>query len=136
MQPRYLAGRWVAVTKENGFWGDRLAVDVAAEPWGPWLTGYDAVVTGRGADPRLNTYHAHPVPWTGSAGGLVVSLSQNARDMHADAFPFPERYRPIVMSVPFPTLEEAAARATVDQAAAAEQAVPIIPEPRQNDRSP
>ena len=50
MQPRYLNGRWVAVTKENGFWGDRLAVDVAADPWGPWLTGYGAVVTGRGAD--------------------------------------------------------------------------------------
>jgi hypothetical protein len=55
--------------------------------------------------------------------------------MHADAFPFPERYRPIVMSVPFPTLEEAAARATAEQAAAATTAT-AIPEPRQNDRSP
>jgi hypothetical protein len=54
--------------------------------------------------------------------------------MHADAFPFPERYRPIVMSVPFPTLEQAAARATAEQAAAA--AATAIPEPRQNDRSP
>ena len=53
--------------------------------------------------------------------------------MHADAFLYPERYRPIVMSVPFPTLEEAAARATAEQAGAAATA---IPEPRQNDRSP
>ena len=133
MQPRYLDGRWVAVTKANGFWGDRLAVDVAAEPWGPWLTGYDAVVTGRGADPRLNTYHAHPLPWASGSGTLVVGLSQNARDMHADAFPFPERYRPIVMSVPFPTLEQAAATATAEQVGAAARA---IPEPRQNDRWP
>ena len=30
MQPRFIDGRWVAVTKENGFWGENVAVDVAA----------------------------------------------------------------------------------------------------------
>ena len=29
MQPRFIDGRWVAVTKENGFWGEKVAVDVA-----------------------------------------------------------------------------------------------------------
>jgi len=132
MQPRYLDGRWVAVTKENGFWGERLAVDVAADPWGPWVTGHEAALKGRGADPRLNTYHAHALPWLGAGGNLVMAVSQNARNMHADAFPFPERYRPIVMSVPFPTLDQAASTANAN----AEQAGPVIPEPRENDRSP
>ncbi len=130
MQPRDLDGRWVAVTKENGFWGERLAVDVAGDPWGPWVTGHEAAVKGRGGDPRLNTYHAHALPWIGAGGTLVVAVSQNARNMPVDAFPFPERYRPIVMSMPFPALEQAAANAT------AEQIGPIIPEPRENDRSP
>ena len=61
-----------------------------------------------------------------------MSVSQNARNMHRDAFPFPERYRPIVMSVPFPTLDQAASTAKAN----AEQAGPVIPEPRENDRSP
>ena len=38
MQPRFLDGRWVAVTKVDGYWGDDLAIDVAAHPWGPWTT--------------------------------------------------------------------------------------------------
>ena len=28
MQPRFLDGRWVAVTKVDGYWGDDLAIDV------------------------------------------------------------------------------------------------------------
>ncbi|MGD9999923.1 MAG: hypothetical protein AB7U39_23645, partial [Ilumatobacteraceae bacterium] len=36
MQPRYLNGQWVAVTKVDGYWGEQLAVDVATDPWGPW----------------------------------------------------------------------------------------------------
>ena len=31
MQPRFLAGQWVAVTKVDGYWGEELAVDGAAE---------------------------------------------------------------------------------------------------------
>ena len=38
MQPRYLAGQWVAVTKVDGYWAEELSVDVAVHPWGPWHT--------------------------------------------------------------------------------------------------
>ena len=38
MQPRFLDGRWVSVTKVDGYWGDELAIDVAPAPWGPWTT--------------------------------------------------------------------------------------------------
>ena len=40
----------------------------------------------------MNTYHAHLMPWL-DGGALVVSVSQNARDMGRHAFPHPERYR-------------------------------------------
>jgi hypothetical protein len=127
MQPRFVDGRWIAVTKENGFWGDHLAVDIAAQPWGPWTTVQEDLVTGRGGDPLLNTYHAHALPWRGSDGSLVVSLSQNAREMRRDAYPHPERYRPIVLTLPFPD-------ATAPPVARAETLETRIPERRENRR--
>jgi hypothetical protein len=91
MQPRFVADRWVAVTKVDGYWGDDLAVDVAIAPWGPWTTVSRRSLPPRGGDPLMNTYHAHLMPWTN--GGLVVGVSQNARDMLRDAWPRPDRYR-------------------------------------------
>jgi hypothetical protein len=101
MQPRVIDGRWVAVTKVDGYWGDDLAVDVAAHPWGPWMTVTRRPLAPRGGDPAMNTYHAHLVPWT-SGGGLVVSVSQNARDMLRDAWPRPDRYRLQFLAVSMP----------------------------------
>jgi len=92
MQPRYLNGQWVAVTKVNGYWGESLAVDVANDPWGPWTTTESRSIEPRGGDPLMNTYHAHLMPWL-DGGSLVVSISQNARNMLRDAWPAPHRYR-------------------------------------------
>ncbi len=92
MQPRYLNGQWVAATKVNGYWGEQLAIDVANDPWGPWTTVEQRPVPPRGSDPLMNTYHAHVLPWL-SGGSLVVSVSQNARNMQRDAWPVPARYR-------------------------------------------
>ena len=92
MQPRFLGGHWVAVTKVDGYWADELAVDVAEQPWGPWTTVSRRALAPRGGDPLMNTYHAHLMPWL-SDGSLVVAVSQNARDMLRDAWPHPERYR-------------------------------------------
>ena len=92
MQPRFLDGRWVAATKVDGYWGEELAIDVATEPWGPWTTVIRRPLAPRGGDPLMNTYHAHLMPWL-DGGALVVSVSQNARDMGRHAFPHPERYR-------------------------------------------
>jgi hypothetical protein len=94
MQPRYLDGEWVAVTKVDGYWGEQLAVDVANEPWGPWTTTEVRDLTPRGGDALSNTYHAYLMPWLDASGRLVVSYSQNARNMLRDAWPHPERYRP------------------------------------------
>jgi hypothetical protein len=92
MQPRFIADQWVAATKQDGFWGDELYVDVATDPWGPWTTVSRVRADPRAGDPLMNTYHAHLMPWL-DAGSLVVSISQNGRDMLEDAFPHPERYR-------------------------------------------
>jgi hypothetical protein len=113
MQPRYLGGQWVAVTKENGFWGDDVAVDVATAPWGPWTTVQQVAVE---TDPVLNTYGALALPWTNPDGSLVVSLSRNARDMRRDAYPFPERYRPTFLALPFPTPPATAAATSAEPA--------------------
>ncbi len=93
MQPRYLDGHWVAATKVGGYWGDDLVIDVAADPWGPWETVERRRLRPRGDDALMNTYHAHLLPWL-AGGDLVVSVSQNARNMLAHAWPHPERYRP------------------------------------------
>ncbi len=93
MQPRFLDGQWVAATKVDGYWGDELSIDVANNPWGPWTTVDRRWLSPRGSDPAMNTYHAHLLPWRSGNGSLIVSVSQNARQMTADAFPHPERYR-------------------------------------------
>ena len=92
MQPRFLAGQWVAVTKVDGYWAEELSVDVAVHPWGPWHTVARGPLVPRGADPKMNTYHAHLAPWL-DGSSLVIGTSQNARDMQRDAWPHPERYR-------------------------------------------
>ena len=110
MQPRYLDGRWVAVTKVDGYWGDELAVDVAEQPWGPWSTVSRRPLAPRGGDPLMNTYHAHLLPSSG--GWLVISASQNARDMLRDAWPNPARYRLQLISHVMPEPPPAATSTT------------------------
>ncbi len=67
MQPRYLDGQWVATTAVDGYWGDKLAVDVAPQPWGPWTTVQYSDLAPRNGDPKMNTYHAQPLPWRGGS---------------------------------------------------------------------
>ena len=93
MQPRFIDGQWVAATKVDGYWGEQLVVEVANHPWGPWTTTEFRGLSPRGGDNRMNTYHAHLLPYRSSGGSLIVTVSQNARQMTADAFPYPERYR-------------------------------------------
>jgi hypothetical protein len=93
MQPRFLDGQWVAATKVDGYWGEELSIDVANNPWGPWTTVERRGLSPRNGDLTMNTYHAHLLPWRAGNGALIVTVSQNARQMTADAFPHPERYR-------------------------------------------
>ena len=101
MQPRLVDGQWVAATAVNGYWGDELEIDVANDPWGPWTTVRSGRLFPRGFDPLRNTYHAHLAPWRDGAGNLVVTVSNNARDMLRDAWPNPSMYRPIAFATPW-----------------------------------
>ena len=92
MEPRYISGQWVAATKVDGYWGDELSIDVANNPWGPWTTVEHRGISPRNGDSTMNTYNAFLMPWL-SGGNLVVSVSQNGRNMLASAYPHPERYR-------------------------------------------
>jgi hypothetical protein len=101
MQPRYLDGQWVAATAVDGYWGDSLAVDVAEHPWGPWSTVQYGPLEPRNADPKMNTYHAHLLPWRDGFGSIQITVSNNARNMLRDAWPYPQRYRPMVIFAPY-----------------------------------
>jgi len=117
MQPMLMSGQWIAVTKKDGFWGEDLVVDRAKDPWGPWETIQEGLVADKPIDPIKNNYHAHPIPWRTEGSGLIVSISQNARDMIRDAYPHPEMYRLMFFTVPFPEdvlLSNLPATATVD----------------------
>ncbi len=100
-QPRFMDGQWVSVSADDGYWGDALTVDVANDPWGPWTTVATGPLLPRNADPLMNTYHAHLAPWRDAAGNLVVTVSNNARNMLAHAWPRPDRYRPMAFSWPW-----------------------------------
>ncbi|MDX2378716.1 MAG: hypothetical protein QNM02_03025 [Acidimicrobiia bacterium] len=112
-QPRYLDGQWVGVAAVNGYWGDEFSVDVANEPWGPWTTVESHPIRPRAGDPTMNTYHAQLAPWRDAAGNLVVTMSNNARDMRRDAWPHPHRYRPMAFLAPWAAAPSAVPSTTV-----------------------
>ncbi|MFT3855732.1 MAG: hypothetical protein QM733_23850 [Ilumatobacteraceae bacterium] len=118
LQPRWLGDRWVAVSKLDGYWGDTLTIDVAADPWGPWTTSETRALPGDSA--LTNTYHAQLLPWLGDGGQVVVSYSRNARNMTRDTWPHPERYR-----IAFTT----AAAPAVPATRPSREATPLPPEP-------
>ncbi len=96
MQPRFLDGQWVASTKVDGYWGEDLVIDVANDPWGPWTPVDYFRLQPRGNDPLKNSYHAQILPFRDKFGSVLVVVSNNARNMLRDAYPRPERYRPMV----------------------------------------
>jgi hypothetical protein len=96
MQPRFIDGQWVSATKIDGYWGEDLVIDVAPAPWGPWTPVELFRLEPRGNDPAKNTYHAHLLPWRDQFGSVLIVVSNNARNMLRDAWPRPDRYRPMV----------------------------------------
>ena len=86
MQPRYLDGQWVAATKVDGYWGERAGDRRRPRPVGSVDHRRSACADAarqRSADEHL----PRPPDAVADGGGLVVSVSQNARDMPRDAWP-------------------------------------------------
>jgi hypothetical protein len=92
MIPVYLDGRWFSATKVDGFVGNRITVDTAPRPWGPWTTFYAQPSWPRGDPAATVTYHALVLPWLDPSGGLIVSLSQVPP--HLETKEAPALYRP------------------------------------------
>jgi hypothetical protein len=101
MQPRFMRGRWVAVTKKDGLWGTRTIVEIAARPWGPWRVVSRRIIRPfRGYD-EMNNYQPIILPYRGPRGGLIIAMSQNARNW-LDAVEDFSMYRPQVYAEPWP----------------------------------
>ena len=83
-------GACIAITKEGDWWGDRIYVDVADLPTGPFRTV--AVIDADEQDPELNNYFAGVVASRNDE--LVVGLSHNRWDGHRS-----DVYRPTFESV-------------------------------------
>lgn len=102
MQPRRFGpGQWVSVTKENGFFGDELLIDVAEQPWGPWRTVDRFVYETRYGNDVGNSYGPVLMPRRDSNGNLTVVISQNAWDFKVSVND-PRHYRPGVLTVDWP----------------------------------
>ena len=101
MQPRFIGGQWVSTTKVDGYWGDKIAVDVAGNP-GVHGTPCATTRSPRGNDPKMNTYRT-PTCSHGATGygSVLISVSNNARNMRRDAWTNPHRYRPMFFHVPY-----------------------------------
>jgi hypothetical protein len=102
MQPRFVDGRWLAVTKAEGFYGTEIVVDVAPAAQGPWQEAARVRAPRRREDPRVTSYHAYPLPWRGAGGTLAILVSQNALDALDAPAPEAWMYRPLVMTLSWP----------------------------------
>ena len=94
MHPVLIDGRWVAVTKADGFLGADIVVDTAPDPWGPWTTVATAPATPRGDPADMVTYAPIPMPWLDHNGDVVVGLSQIDVAWQTHDGGDPARYRP------------------------------------------
>lgn len=89
--------RFVGVTKEGDWWGDRIFVDVAPAAQGPWRTIAEVPVAPRCA--ACNTYFASFVaPPTPTA--LTIGVSNNAFPDGSSRRYDPRTYSPSVVVVP------------------------------------
>ena len=93
MLPVPIDGKWVSATKQDGFLGSAVLVDVADHPWGPYTTVKTLLALPRNLDTTdMVTYHALVLPWLDPSGGLIVSLSQIPLALGAEDAP--PKYRP------------------------------------------
>ena len=71
----YINGRWIAITKVNDWWGDRIEIDLANRPEGPFTTVRWIPTPAK--CPTCNTYFASLIPYPASDGSMIVGLSNN-----------------------------------------------------------
>ena len=100
MRPVLIGGRWLSVTKVDGFLGNELVVDSAEHPWGPWTQVSARPAAPRGSPDGLVTYAPIPMPWLDRNGELIVGLSQIDIQWPSHNGGDPARYRPHYFDIP------------------------------------
>ncbi|MFT3853920.1 MAG: hypothetical protein QM733_14435 [Ilumatobacteraceae bacterium] len=102
MQPRLIDGVWYSAVKQDEFWGDRVVVERASAPQGPWRVVADvpvtAVVPADRAGTLMTTYQPVLLPRRAPNGTLSVLLSQNSA-IWLESIADPRLYRPQVLAV-------------------------------------
>lgn len=102
MQPRLIDGTWYSAVKVDEFWGDRVVVERAAAPQGPWTVVADrqvaAIVPADRGDTMMTTYQPVIVPARAPNGTLTVVLSENSA-IWLESVADPRLYRPQALSV-------------------------------------
>ncbi len=68
-------GKWIAVTKVDDWWGDRIEIDVASQPQGPFAPVRTIPTPAKCS--RCNTYFASLIPYRASDGSMIIGLSNN-----------------------------------------------------------
>jgi hypothetical protein len=101
MQPVYLDGRWLAVTKVDGFWGTETIVEVAEQPWGPWRVVSERTVEPMRGFEVMTNYQPIILPYRDARGDLIIVMSENARHW-PEAVEDVSMYRPQVYAEPWP----------------------------------
>ena len=68
-------GKWVAITKVGDWFGDRIEIDVASNPQGPYHTVRTIPTPNKCT--TCNTYFPSLMPFPGSDGSMIVGISNN-----------------------------------------------------------
>ncbi len=114
MQPRFLDGRWISVVKRDGFYGSEVWLEVAHDPWGPWIAVDAREYRPRAAAVEKNSYQPIVLPWSSIESGVEIVISENAADW-SEAKADPDLYRPAVYEIAWPAEPDAALAAAAER---------------------
>lgn len=92
MQIGLVDGCWISVTKVDDWYGDKIYLDHAPSPVGPWTTAAVIPATPLGSSSTHNTYFASLI--ASSATTRIIGLSNNRWDGHLSS-----DYRPTFTAV-------------------------------------
>lgn len=101
MQPRYLHGQWISVVQRDGFFGVDVWLEVARDPWGPWIAHEVIAYEPHPSEVEKNSYQPIILPSSSPENGVQIAISENAVVWHR-AKADPTNYRPGVFEMDWP----------------------------------
>lgn len=95
----YVGDRYVAISKIDDWWGDRMVAYTSASPVGPWTVAGEYPIATR-CGTGCNTYGASIVASASTPGRVLVAYSNNAWKMIPDAYNNGSLYRVGFVALP------------------------------------